>query len=197
MVLYLGCMCQCRLHMVHWVHIGTLMCLIAAEPCSTTLLLFLSQYLCGTFLVIMYSMVQDLQVSRAGPMSFYWTAAFSLSVSHCFPFNHSLPALHCQCFLIIIIIFTFCFGQLWPSSVGPYTSSQLGHCDYFFIIYLFKHSYFLLALFCFFVFFHFCYYHVFVLGTTLVHDFHIFKNLLNGICFFLCFGNKKKIGERK
>ena len=42
MVLYLNHMCQCWLHAVVWSHIGTLMHRLAAEPCSTAGLLFLS-----------------------------------------------------------------------------------------------------------------------------------------------------------
>ena len=35
MLLYLDLMCQCRLHVMLWSHIGTLMHCLAAEPCST------------------------------------------------------------------------------------------------------------------------------------------------------------------
>ena len=57
-------------------YIGTLMCLIAAEPCSTT------RHLCpvslsGTILVTPYLMVWDWWVLRARPMPFYWPS-FSL-----------------------------------------------------------------------------------------------------------------------
>ena len=42
MVLYVDHMCQCGLHAVLWSHISTLMRRLAAEPCSTAGLLFLS-----------------------------------------------------------------------------------------------------------------------------------------------------------
>ena len=50
MVLYLDRMCQRGLLMVRWSHIGTLMRRLAAEPCSTAELLFLSQCLSGMIL---------------------------------------------------------------------------------------------------------------------------------------------------
>ena len=61
-----------RLHAVLWSYIGTLRCLLAADPRSTAGLWFSCQYLCGTILVTSYSMVWDCRVSRTGPMPFYW-----------------------------------------------------------------------------------------------------------------------------
>ena len=63
-------------------------CLPAAEPRSTTGLLFPSQYLSGTIWLTSYSMVWDWRVSRAGPMPFCWPScsllvclqSFSLSL---------------------------------------------------------------------------------------------------------------------
>ena len=49
----------------------TLMRFLAAEPHSTAEPLFTCQYLCGTILLSLYSMVWDWQVSRAGPIIFY------------------------------------------------------------------------------------------------------------------------------
>ena len=72
MVLYLDRMCQCGLHAVLWSHIGTLMHHLAAEPCITTELLFLSRCPSLTIFLTTYSMVWDWQVSRAGPMLLYW-----------------------------------------------------------------------------------------------------------------------------
>ena len=72
MVLFLCRMCQCGLHAVLWLHIGTLMLLLAAEPLSIAGQLFAGQCLCGTILVTPCSMVWDWQVARAWPMSFYW-----------------------------------------------------------------------------------------------------------------------------
>ena len=72
MVLYLDCMYQCALHTVPLLHITILMCCFAAEPHSTTGFLFPSQCPSGMILLIPYSMVWDWQVSRAGPMLFYW-----------------------------------------------------------------------------------------------------------------------------
>ena len=59
MVLYLDRMCQCGLDAVLWSHIGTLMHLLAAEPCSTAELLFPSRCPCGMILLTPYSMVWD------------------------------------------------------------------------------------------------------------------------------------------
>ena len=125
LVLYLCRMYRCGLHATLWLRIGTLMRLLAGDPCSTTGLLFLCQYLSGMIMVTPYSMVKDWHVSIAGPIPFYWP---SWSLSFClmlfFPLfslilwvgivelgssdwygvNRSLPALHCQPFLIIIII---------------------------------------------------------------------------------------------
>ena len=50
MVLYLDCMCQCRLHVVLWLHISTLMHCLVAEHRSKAGLLFLSQCPSGTIL---------------------------------------------------------------------------------------------------------------------------------------------------
>ena len=72
MVLYLDRMYQCGLHAVLWLHIGTLMHLLAAEPCSTAGLLFPSRCPSGTILLPPYSMLWDWRVSRAGPMLLYW-----------------------------------------------------------------------------------------------------------------------------
>ena len=75
--LYLCLMCQSRLHSVLWSHIGILMRLPAAEPCSTAGFLFPFQYLSGTIWLTPYSMVWDRRVSS--PTSFCW-----LSCSHIF-----------------------------------------------------------------------------------------------------------------
>ena len=72
MMLSLDRMCQRGLHAMLWLHIGTLMHSLAAEPCSTAGLLFPSRCPSGTILLTPYSMVWDWQVSRAGPMLFYW-----------------------------------------------------------------------------------------------------------------------------
>ena len=45
-----------------WSHIGLLIRLLAAESLSHTGLSFPSQYLCGTILLTLYSMVWDWQV---------------------------------------------------------------------------------------------------------------------------------------
>ena len=54
MVLYQDSICQCRLHVVLWSHIGTLMQHLTAEPCSTAGLLFPSQCLSGMILLPPY-----------------------------------------------------------------------------------------------------------------------------------------------
>ena len=69
---FLDHMCQCGLHEVPWLHSGILMHCLAAEPRSTSGLLFSSQYPSGTIMLTPYSMVWDWQVSRAAPMFFYW-----------------------------------------------------------------------------------------------------------------------------
>ena len=61
------------------------MSLLAAEPSSTTGLLFPCQYPCGTILVTMYSMVWDRRVSSAGLMHFYDLAARYIFISSRFP----------------------------------------------------------------------------------------------------------------
>ena len=70
MVLFLCLMCRCGLLVAPWSHIGTLMCLLAAEPRSIAGLLFRCHYYCGTILVTPCLMVWDWRVSRAGPMPF-------------------------------------------------------------------------------------------------------------------------------
>ena len=114
-----------QLHVVLWSHIGIHMRLLAAEPSSTTELLFPSQYLWGTILLTLYSMLWDWQFIRAGPMFFIGlSCTLFLYVLFCFPFhfilsgvdivglvssdwyrvNHFLHALHWKHFNIIIII---------------------------------------------------------------------------------------------
>ena len=118
-------LCRCGSHATLWSHIGTLiMRLLAAERSSIAGLLFHCQYLCRTTLVTPYSTVFDWRVSRAGPMPFYWPSCQPHFCLLIFPFssfilwselwgssdwycvNGSLPALHYQPFLIIIIIIT-------------------------------------------------------------------------------------------
>ena len=59
------------LHAVLWSHIGILMLLPAAEPHSSTGLLFPSQNLSGAIWLTPYSMVWDWRVSRVGSIPFY------------------------------------------------------------------------------------------------------------------------------
>ena len=70
-VLYIGRIFRCGLHAVIWLHFGTLMLLFAEESLSTAWLSFACQYLCGTILVIPYTMVLDLRVSRTRPIPLY------------------------------------------------------------------------------------------------------------------------------
>ena len=95
MVLYPCRMCQCRLHVVLWSHIGIFMRLLAAEPCSTTWPLFHSQCPCETILLTQYSMVGDWRVSKTWPMLFYCPTARSHFVFCWFSL--------CLRFIIIII----------------------------------------------------------------------------------------------
>ena len=90
--LYLCLMCQSRLHAVLWSHIGILMRLTAAEPRSTTGLLFSFLYLSGTIWLTPHSMVWNWRVSRAGPMPFCWP---SCSLPFCLQlFSRSLLFLY-------------------------------------------------------------------------------------------------------
>ena len=125
MVLYQDRICQCGLHAVIWSHIGSLMRLLAIEPRSSEGPLFPSQCPSGTILLALYSMVWDWRVSRAGPVLFYWPKLvypyyslllFFLSLLSVYRLvlwgwglrtdsvYHSLSALNCRTFLIIIII---------------------------------------------------------------------------------------------
>ena len=65
-------MCQRGLHGVLWLHIGTVMHSLAAEPCSTAGFLFPFRCPSGTILLAPFSMVWDSRVSRAEPMLLYW-----------------------------------------------------------------------------------------------------------------------------
>ena len=110
MVLYLDRICQCGLHAVLWSHIGT------PPRCRTSQYrrpLFPSQCPSGAILLTPYLMVWNSRVSRAGPMLFWPVPTivfyyFSFSLISVFRLvmwggvYHSLSALHCRPFLIII-----------------------------------------------------------------------------------------------
>ena len=124
MELYLSRMCRCASHTVLWSHIGILMHLLAAEPHSTAGLLFPFKYLCGTIFVTPYSKEWHWRDSRAWPLYFIGLTACSHLTLTFFPFssfilnvfivglgssdwkgvNRSLPALHWQPILIILLI---------------------------------------------------------------------------------------------
>ena len=72
MVLSLDRMCQRGLHVMLWLHIGTLMHHLAAEPCSTAGVLLPFRCPSGTILLTPFLMVWDWRVSRAGPLLLYW-----------------------------------------------------------------------------------------------------------------------------
>ena len=94
-------------------------------------LLFLCHYLCLKILITLYSMVWDGRLSRAGPMLFYWPSCslpfclllFSPSLVSCYGLASwgwglwidrvwSLcPSLHCQRFLIIVIIIIIIYAH--------------------------------------------------------------------------------------
>ena len=78
-----------RLHVVLWLHNG--IPIRRAEPRSTTEFLFSSMSPSGTILLTPYSMVWDLQVSRAGPMLFYLPKLLCIydSLLLFFPFSSS------------------------------------------------------------------------------------------------------------
>ena len=86
LLLYLGRMSHCGLHVMHWVYIGTPMCLLNEEPHCTTALLFPSVSICGTILVAPYLMMWNWRVSGAGLMPFYWPSCV-------LPFCHRLFSL--------------------------------------------------------------------------------------------------------
>ena len=77
-------MCQCGLHVVLWPHIGISMRFLAAKPRSTARRLFFSQYLCGTILQTLHSMVSDWLLLRAGTMPFYRPKLLALFLSALF-----------------------------------------------------------------------------------------------------------------
>ena len=101
MVLYLDHICQCGSH------IGTLMHRITAEPCSSAGLLFPSRCPSGTILLTPYSMVWvtvglvtgESQVSRAGPMLFYWPKLL---------YPYSAPTIVVYTFLFFLSINWYC-----------------------------------------------------------------------------------------
>ena len=82
---------QVRVTRCAWSHIGILMRHLAAEPRSSTYLLFPSQCPSGTILLTPNSMVWDWQVSRAGPKFFYWPTLLYpyTSLLLFFPFSSS------------------------------------------------------------------------------------------------------------
>ena len=112
-----------------WTHIGTLMRRLPAEPRSIAGHLFPSQCPSVTILLTPDLMVWDWQVSRGGPMLFYWTKLlyspflFFLSIG-CYcgagAFGLigciSLSALHCRPFFIIIIIIIIKIVSKWLSN---------------------------------------------------------------------------------
>ena len=71
MVLFLGSMCQCRLHAVLWSRIATLKHLLAAEPHITSWLLFPCQYLCGQGYSATYIYNAE-EISLKAFLSLYW-----------------------------------------------------------------------------------------------------------------------------
>ena len=99
-----GRMCQAGLHVVLWSHIGFIMHRLAAEPHTTAGLLFPSQYLSGTILMTLYSMVWDWWVSRVRPIPFCWPSCL-------LPF----------CLLLFIPFSSF---LLWVGTVGLESSDQ-------------------------------------------------------------------------
>ena len=138
MVIYLDRMCQygyARCSGRTSVHLCTAS--IAAEPHSTAGLLFPSRCPSGTILLTAYSMVWDWRVSRAGPVLFYWPKmlypfynfllffpsllsvyrfslwGLGLRTDRVYTVYHSLSALHCRPFLIIIISIYFNFVRCW------------------------------------------------------------------------------------
>ena len=109
--LYLWLMGQSGLHAVLWSHIGILMRLPAAEPRSTSGLLFPSQYLSGTIWLTPYLMVWDWRVSRAGPMPFCWPSCSLLFCLQLF----SLSLL----FLYRLVVLAGDFGLIGCQSPSP------------------------------------------------------------------------------
>ena len=112
MVLYLGSMFLCGLHVVLLSQIGILIRFLAVESGSTTGPLFSSQCPCGTTLLTLYSIVWDWRVSIAGPMRFYWPKLH-------YPLLSSTIFL----FLFFLSIGFYCwpgvFGFIWCRSVFP------------------------------------------------------------------------------
>ena len=74
-------------HPLNGMYIGTFMYRLAAEPCSTALLLFPSRCPSGTILLTPYSMVWDWLVSTAGQCFFIGLrCSISTIVFYFFPF---------------------------------------------------------------------------------------------------------------
>ena len=90
-MLYLYYRCQCGLQEMFWLHISIFMSLLASEPRSKTGFSFQSQCLSEMILLILYSMVWDWWVSRAGRMFFCCSKLhdpfISFSISDVFPFS--------------------------------------------------------------------------------------------------------------
>ena len=93
-------MCQCGWQAVPWTHNGILMRHLANPHHLYSLLSVLN---CGTILLIVYSMVWDLQVSRAGPILFSWKTLL----------DHF-------CLLPIFPLFSFCLH--WPHCLSVWVA---------------------------------------------------------------------------
>ena len=133
MVLYLGRMFQYGLHAVLWSDIGIIIRFLAAEHRSNAGSLFLSQCLCGTIVLILYSILWEWEISRVAQWFF---VGLSCSIHFClllfFPFcfvymstvwycgDGVFWALHCLPLLtiitiIIMIIITTTVRIIWKT----------------------------------------------------------------------------------
>ena len=110
--------------MVPWSFIGILMHLFAAEPHSTTRLLYLTYYHNRTILGTASSMVWDVHVLTAGQSWFVGLSCSPHLCVHCFIFppsnglavwgwGQSLPALQCRFSLTIIKFIVLCESYLF------------------------------------------------------------------------------------
>ena len=111
-VLYLCLVYQCWLHALRSSHIGILMSLLAAEPCTTAGLSLPSQYFCEKILLTLYSMVWDCRFQDQGQCLFIGLADRSPFGFNCFPFHFLMVGLGrrtiwCKSFSLSLALQTF------------------------------------------------------------------------------------------
>ena len=159
-VLYLSRMCRCVLRAVLWSYIGILMRLLAAEPRRPQDFIPLSVSLWNDIGDPVFDGVAQADFkSRANSFLLAQLLVRSLFLSYCFPLvifysmglycgtgvlglmgvNHSLPAFHCQPFLIVIIKILFYCLFLLDLKTSFFLRKKVTPCEtYIFGIFLSK-----------------------------------------------------------